>query len=108
MSGDDLFDLWRKQPTGEVPAMTTEALREGSARMARVSTRRNWRETLAGAIGAALVTWFGLTASPNVLARVGCALLLAGQVFVLAVLWRRGRPDPAPPPTASTLEHLAH
>jgi hypothetical protein len=108
MSLEDLGSLWRNQPTSALPPLTTDALRERSARMAKGVKRRNLREAIAGSLGIAAVSWFGVFSSPNVLSRVGCAMLVVGQVFVLAVLWRRGQPRPAPPVTASTAEHLAH
>jgi hypothetical protein len=105
---EDLRALWRDQPTPPVTAeITPEALRERAAKLARQSRRRNVRETVAGGLGAAATAWVGWVV-PIPLAQIGCALLVLGTIWVLVVLWRRGRARPAPAPTAPTAEHLAH
>jgi hypothetical protein len=111
MSRDNLEDLralWRDQPTGPAPAQVTpEALSARSDKLARQSRRRNVRETVAGVVGGAATLAVGWS-MPIPLTQIGCVLLVLGEVWVLAVLWRRGRARPAPPPTAPTAEHLGH
>ena len=114
MSRDNLEDLralWRDQATGDrtaaVARVTPEALRERADKLARQSWRRNVRETVAGVLGAILVAALGWY-MPIPLTQIGCVLLILGDVWVLVVLWRRGRARPSPPPTAPTAEHLAH
>jgi len=105
---DDLGALWRGQPTeGLAVDATPEALRARAEKLARQSLRRNVRETVAGVIGAAATGWIGW-AMPIPLSRAGAALIVLATIWILAVLWRRGRARPAPAPAAPTAEHLAH
>jgi len=105
---DDLGALWRAQPTDASAAqLTPEALRQRADKLARQTLRRNVRETVGGVIGGAATAWIGWV-TPIPLAQIGAALIVLGTVWILVVLWRRGRARPAPPATAPTAEHLAH
>jgi hypothetical protein len=110
MSGEDeLRSLWRAQPTNDAPELSADALRARAAELARKSSRRNWREIIAGVLGIAFVgAGVALFASSIPLAAVGCVMLIVGQTFVLVTLVRRGFARRAPDVTASTADHIAH
>jgi hypothetical protein len=107
MNGDDLRALWRDQPTKEIPEMTIEVLRERSGRLARKVATRKWSETIAGAVCMLLLAALGLHVPGAPLLQLACALLVVGEGVVIAGLWRRSAPAPAPV-SAATAELLGY
>jgi hypothetical protein len=105
---DPLSTLWRSAPTDGPPVADLGAIAARSTTLRRGSNRRNVRETFAGVLGVAIVLAFGAVAASSLLLQVGCVALVLGQIVVLGVLWRRGRPRPAPRLEAPTEDHLAY
>jgi len=97
MNGDDpLRALWRDQPTKEIPEMTIEVLRERSGRLARAVATRKWGETIAGALSMLLLAALGVHVTGSPLLQLACLLLVVGEGVVIAGMWRRSTPAPAP------------
>src|SRR5689334_15671892 len=94
MRSDELQTLWQGQPVkGETSGL--EQIRQKSSGLYACVRARNIRETFAGAIAIALLTWF-MFGKTSGLQRVSFLLLIAGMVYVLVHMWRRGRASELP------------
>lgn len=94
MAPDDPIELWQSQ-TVETTTMSLEDLRYKSARFESCIRARNRRETIAsiftiGIFGFYLY-WF-----PTPLARAGSILTIAGVLYMIYQINRRGAPAHAP------------
>jgi hypothetical protein len=113
MSEDDpLRALWREtrgDGAGRNAGPSVGELEKRESALARKESTRRWSESVAGglsiaALGAIAV---GLASMPRT--RIAAALLVLGELAVIATLWRRATRRRVPPPmAASTSEHIAH
>ena len=92
--------LWQSQPT-EPRKINPEDLRRRMQRFERRIARRNLREYLAAAF---VVCVFGYYTHlfPMLLVRIGCAMVIAGTLYVMFELHRRASAEPAPAELALT------
>ncbi len=91
---DELQRAWADQ-TVEVRSLDPETLILRSQALERKIRRRNLREHAAGIVVALAFGWIAwVSAAP--LARLGAALVVAGDLVVMITLARRGKPTSAP------------
>ena len=90
----DPRDIWRNQPV-EGTALTVEEVRDRAQSFEKTIRRRNLREYVAAVF---VLLFFGGHAAiaAEVSSRAGSALIVAGTIFVIFQLRRRGTPGPAP------------
>jgi hypothetical protein len=99
---DELEQLWKTQPADT--AIRGEEMREIIAGKMRAFDRRiewrNKRETLAALAVAAFFAYAGWM-QHNAIERAGCAIIVAGAVYIIYYIRRYGReaPDPNPDQT---------
>ena len=91
---DDFDKLWQNQPQ-ESPGVSLDDLRRKMDRFKRRIFWRNIREYVAGAI---VVAWYSYYAwrFSGLLLRFGSGLTIAGALYVMYQLHRRGSAEPAP------------
>jgi hypothetical protein len=87
--------------------MTIGVLRERSGRLARKVAVRKWSETVGGGLSMILLTALAVHVTGALLLRLTCALLVVGEGVVIAGMWRRSAPAPAPV-SVVTGEYLAY
>ena len=97
---DDLRNLWRDQPL-ENMAVSLNQIRERAVRFEKRIDRRNLREYIGGLIGVAIYSFY-IWKLPNPLMRIGSAMIIAGVLFVMWQLYRRGRAPRLPEDLAFT------
>jgi len=105
---DELDRLWASQTAGPQTKgedMLEIAIREAN-RFDRVVTRRNWRESIAAVVVAAIFAFQAFRA-PNGLLLAGDAVIVASALWVIFYLVRYGREelDPAPDQTVAGFQH---
>src|SRR5579871_727453 len=100
LSPSEFEGLWKSQPP-EPRKVGPEDIRSGMQRFERKITRRNRREYLAGAFVVCVFAYYTFL-FPVLLARIGCALMIAGTLYVLFELHRRASADPVPAELAQT------
>jgi hypothetical protein len=92
-SPDRLRSLW--QSSGEQrPLPSAEEVHERARAFERRLHFRNLREYAAAALGAGVFTYVAIVAQGTILLRLGCALCVAGLLYVAVCLHRRGSPRP--------------
>jgi hypothetical protein len=89
-----MIHIWQNQPLEKIP-MPIEEIRKKAQQFEKRVGRRNLREYAGGALAIAIFT-FDLFKFPNPVARAGSALIIAGTLFVLFQIYRRGTPRKAP------------
>jgi hypothetical protein len=95
----DPRELWQGQPTAAPPPSLEEVRRRALA-FERTIHRRNLREYVAAVLVVLFFGWHAATGD-EVSLRLGSTLVVAGTLFVVAHLWRKG--SPAAPPAAAAL-----
>ena len=107
----DLLDLWQSfEPNPkEDPVQTIDlaTLKTESSKLDRRVRRRNTLETAAAAV---VAVWFGYGAltAETMLGRVGHAEIVLSALWIAFWLIRRGSPEKAPPPEATTTAFIEH
>lgn len=92
-SPDWLRSLW--QAGGEQQTLpSAEEVHERARAFERRLRFRNLREHAAAALGAGVFTYVAIVAQGTILLRLGCALCVAGLLYVAVHLHRRGSPQP--------------
>ena len=81
-------EIWQCQPVEGIK-MSVEEIRKRATKFEKKVFWRNVREYVAGAIAIVLLG-FSIAGSHNVLDRSAFALLIAGMVYVMCQLYRRG------------------
>ena len=93
-SADGLRGAWRSQPAeGEAPRL--DDVRRRAAEFERTIRKRNLSEYVAALLVVLFFGWPAATAEATS-ARVGAALIIAGTLYVVAQLRRRGSASAAP------------
>jgi len=87
-------EIWQSQPSQGMQ-MSTEAIRKRAAKFERKIVRRNLRESVAAVVVAGLFTYFIVTTHETVF-RVTYGLFIAGMIWVMAQLWKKGAPRTMP------------
>jgi len=88
LNPDDLRNLWRDQPL-ENQRMPLDEIRARASRFERRISRRNLRE-YAGGLLAVAIYGFSIWKQHNPVMRAGSAMVIAGVLFVMWQLYRRG------------------
>jgi hypothetical protein len=85
---NDMTTVWKNQPVERIE-ISLEEIRRKAQKLEKGVWWRNLREYAASAI---VIATFGYTflVSPPILVRAGCGLLIAGTLFVVYTLHRRG------------------
>jgi hypothetical protein len=86
--------IWQSQPV-EGTQMSTDVIRQRAVRFERKISRRNLRESIAGLFAIAGFSYFFVT-TPGILLRVTWALFIAGMIWVIIQLRRKGTPKTMP------------
>ena len=94
----NMTDVWQNQPVKRVE-ISREALRRTAQKVERRVRWRNLREYVAGAIAIVCFGYY-IWRFPAPLVRLGCVLLIAGTLFVVYALHRRGAARAVPPEMA--------
>ena len=94
LSPSEFEGLWKSQPP-EPRKIDPEDIRRGMRRFERRITRRNLREYLAGVLVVCIFAYYTYL-FPVPLARIGCALMIAGTLYVLFELHRRASAELVP------------
>ena len=97
---DDIRNVWQNQPVENMP-MPLEEIRRQARQFERRIHSRNLREYAAGAFVIAGFTYY-IFKFPSPLMRTGCALIIAGSLFVMVQLYRRGSASALPADLALT------
>lgn len=101
---DNPQQIWLSQPV-EGTKMSVEAIRLRAGTFERRIARRNLRESV---ISVFVIAWFGylLATSPGILLRVTWGLFIAGMIWIMINLYRKGAPKsmPADMGSASCIE----
>jgi hypothetical protein len=100
MPSDDLQRIWQRQPVTATPIEMEQIRRKAGCLHDRVRAR-NRRETIAGVVAIALLTWFTF-GKADALQRASFVLLIAGMLYVLWHLWRHGRASELPSDLGAT------
>jgi hypothetical protein len=103
---DDLRNVWQNQPV-EKTTMPLEEIQRRSRRFEKRIDRRNLREYAGGAFVIAGFTYY-IFKFPGPLIRTGCALIIAGSLFVMVQLYRRASPSKLPADLAVTASSEFH
>jgi hypothetical protein len=90
----DLQNLWQRQPSEGV-CMSVDQIRRRAVKFEKKIYWRNAREYVAALIAVAFFT-FELWREPDVLTGIGFALIIAGTLYVVWHLHRRGSPRTPP------------
>ncbi len=85
---NDPQNIWQKQPT-EGFKMSAAELHLKAQKFEKRISRRNLREYVASAIVIAVFGYY-ISLFPYTLARAGCVLIIAGTLFVVYMLHKRG------------------
>jgi hypothetical protein len=93
-SDNDMTDVWKSQPVESVEISLAEISRKANKFEKRIWWR-NLREYVAGAIVIASFGYY-ISAFHSLLTRTGCALVIAGMLFVVFALHKRGSTRIAP------------
>jgi len=86
--------IWQCQPVEGVK-MSVDAIRLRAGKFERKVWRRNLRESIAALIVIPFFAYFFLKAG-DIPFRVTWGLFMAGMIWVVVQLWRRGRPKTVP------------
>jgi hypothetical protein len=97
---DDIRNVWQDQPVENTP-MPLEEIQRRARRFEKRIDRRNLREYVGAAVVIAGFTYY-IFKFPSPLMRTGCALIIAGSLFVMVQLYRRGSPGALPADLAWT------
>ncbi len=90
----DMREVWQNQKV-EVTRMSTQELRSKAARFQRKIGRRNLREYLAAVVVVAAFSFY-IWQFDSIAMRAGSVLVIAGTLFVVHQLRRRGSPKKLP------------
>jgi hypothetical protein len=93
-TNQDPANVWQGQPVENV-RLSLEDIRSKSRKLQKTVKRRNLREYAAGLIVVAGFAYY-ITAFASALIRAGCGLTIAGTLFVMYALHRRGAARAAP------------
>lgn len=85
---NDILKAWRIQPT-EPLTMSLQQLRSEAGKFEKSIKRRNLMEYIAAVLVMAGAGWFAVILE-NTLLRTGCVLIVAGVLYVVRQLYRRG------------------
>lgn len=93
-AGNDMKNVWRNQPVATVQISLAE-LRKKALKLEKRVLRRNLREYAASAI---VIAGFGyyIWKFPDPMIRFGCVLVIAGALFVVYQLHKRGHARSVP------------
>jgi hypothetical protein len=107
-AGDNAKNLWQNQPV-EPAQISLAELHEKAQKLERRVRRRNLREYAAGAIAIAGYGYY-IWKFPTPIIRLGCVLVIAGVLFVVYMLHKRGhaRAVPAEMAFRSSLDFYRH
>src|ERR1035441_10752725 len=97
---DDLRNVWQNQPVENTPVPLEEIQRKAQCFEKRID-RRNLREYAGAAVGIAAYTFYIFKFHSPVI-RAGSVLVIAGVLYVVAQLYRRGAPGKVPPGLSGT------
>jgi hypothetical protein len=94
MPNDDWLGIWQNQPVENI-TMSLEEITRRAGSFERRIRNRNRREYIAGLV---VVVFFGynLFRAPSLLPRIALALNIAGALYVMYQLHRRGSPATLP------------
>jgi len=87
-SGNDMTSIWKNQPAAP-PAISLDHLRRKSQKLQKRVLWRNVREYVAAGVVVVAFAYY-IWLFPFLLLRVGCILVIAGTLFVVYNLHRRG------------------
>lgn len=87
-AGNDMKDVWRNQPAASVQISLAE-LRKKALKLEKRVLRRNLREYAASAIVIACFGYY-IWKFPDPMIRFGCVLVIAGALFVVYQLQKKG------------------
>lgn len=87
-------EIWQNQPSERVH-MSAEAIRKRATKFERRMWRRNLRESIAAAVVIVGFSYFFVT-THEVPYRITWALFIAGMIWVIVQLYRKGAPKSMP------------
>jgi hypothetical protein len=87
-------EIWQSQPS-EGMQMSAEAIRKRATKFERKIWRRNLRESVAAVVVIVAFSYFFVTAH-DIPYRITWALFIAGMVWVIVQLYRKGKPKTMP------------
>ena len=97
---DDLRNVWQNQPVENAP-MPLEEIQRRALRFEKRIDRRNLREYAGAAIGIAAYTFY-IFIFHSLVIRAGSVLVIAGVLYVVVQLYRRGSSGSLPADLAIT------
>jgi hypothetical protein len=91
---DNPQQIWQSQPV-EGRKMSAEAIRLRAGKFERKISRRNLRESIAALL---VIVWFSyfFVRTPEIPLRITWGLFIAGMIWVLVQLRRKGKPQTMP------------
>jgi len=87
-TSNDMKNVWRNQPVASVPISLAE-LQQKAEKLEKQIRRRNLRE-YAGSLIAMAIFGYYIWKFPAPMIRFGCGLVIAGALFVVYTLHKRG------------------
>ena len=94
VSHDDLQALWQSQSLGD-PMISLDDLRDKARRLEWHVARRNLGEYVAAVVVVVSFGWM-LWVEPSRISRVGAGMVVAGTIFIVHQLRKRGSATPLP------------
>jgi hypothetical protein len=93
-------EIWQSQPVEGVK-MSVEAIQQRAQKFERRMWRRNLRESIAGLVAIVAFSYFFVRAD-EMAWRITWGLFIAGMIWVVVQIWRKGSPRKMPGPTGNT------